>query len=316
MTMSPAHSATLALPRYAGAGAAHSARLCRLPDGRLLAYEEYGRQEGRPVIYFHDAGSSRLEGALFHAQARDCGVRLIAIDRPGVGQSDFTPVSRPLDFGYDVLCLADRLGLQRFSMLSFGSGGLYALALARFHPGRVEFHGSLGGVPGSVFAEMSGSSPIASCLGGVTPALVKCLVRLKHRLFPENPAQNIARLGSHLNYTDRKLLQDRGFIRRLELDQQEALRHGYRGVAQDIALSFRKLDFRLDEIGVPTAIWLGGADPLTQRADCEFLADRLPQARLYRAASLGHFFFVHRMDQIFATLLGVPEAGGRSSLAA
>lgn len=316
MSQASSASAALALTSLRAAETRGSASICRLPDGRRLAYEEYGRPDGRPVLYFHDAGSSRLEGALFHTKARDCGLRLIAVDRPGVGRSDFTPVIEPLEFCRDVLFLADRLDLPRFAVLSFGSGGIYALALARYFPQRLEAHVSIGGVPGSVFAEMAGNSSVANCLGGVTPTLIKCLVRLKYHLFPENPAQNIARLGSLLNYTDRKLLQDASFTRRLVRDQQEALRHGYRGVAQDIALNFRKLDFRLQDITVPTAIWLGGADPLTQRADCVFLAARLPRARLFRAANLGHFFFVQRMDQIFASLVRTDCDRLRPSLAA
>lgn len=316
MSMSQATSTALALTSLHATETRRSASTCRLPDGRRLAYEEYGCPDGRPLLYFHDAGSSRLEAALFHTQARDRGLRLIAMDRPGVGQSDFTPVSQPVAFCRDVLFLADRLGLSRFAVLSFGSGGIYALALARHFPQRLEAHVSIGGVPGSVFAEMTGNSSVVNCLGGVTPTLIKCLVRMKYRLFPENPAQNIARLGAQLNYTDRKLLQDASFTRRLVLDQQEALRHGYRGVAQDIALSFRKLDFQLQDITVPTAIWLGGADPLTQRADCEFLAARLPRARLFRAANLGHFFFVHRMDQIFTSLVRCGDDQLRPALAA
>ena len=39
----------------------------RLPDGRTLAYADYGTPEGKPVFYFHGLGGSRLEAAMLDA---------------------------------------------------------------------------------------------------------------------------------------------------------------------------------------------------------------------------------------------------------
>ncbi|MBN4678485.1 alpha/beta hydrolase, partial [Pandoraea nosoerga] len=56
-----------------------------LPDGRALAYLEWGDSTGYPAFYFHGTPSSRLEGAFADGAARRTGFRLIAIDRPGYG---------------------------------------------------------------------------------------------------------------------------------------------------------------------------------------------------------------------------------------
>lgn len=283
--------------------------LFSLPDGRLLAYDEYGLPEGAPVLYFHDTGSSRLEAGFFDETARQQGYRLIAIDRPGIGCSDYSPSLSPLDVCQDALALADALDLERFAVMSLAAGGIFGLTLAHHHPERVCLQLSLAGVPGSVFNEVNEHSYAASCWNELTPLLIKVLVRLKHQFFADAPDQAIRRLQDHLCYTDRKTLQDPSVQRLLTLDHCEAVRSGYRGVAQDLALCYRKLNFRLQNVHVPTVIWQGSADRLSQRADCEYLAARLPEVSLHRVPNRGHYFFLQNMDRVFACLRGPSGPG-------
>ena len=61
--------------------------LIALPDGRSLAYAEFGDPDGRPVLFFHGTPGYRLNPWTTDAELRSLGVRLIALDRPGVGRS-------------------------------------------------------------------------------------------------------------------------------------------------------------------------------------------------------------------------------------
>jgi pimeloyl-ACP methyl ester carboxylesterase len=63
----------------------------RLRDGRRLGYAEWGDPGGRPLLYFHGWPGARVEGSLADEAAKARGVRLIAVDRPGMGLSDFQP---------------------------------------------------------------------------------------------------------------------------------------------------------------------------------------------------------------------------------
>lgn len=61
-----------------------------LPDGRRLAYAEFGKPDGYPVLYFHGSPASRPEPMLIGDEAfSKFGLRVIGPDRPGMGQSDF-----------------------------------------------------------------------------------------------------------------------------------------------------------------------------------------------------------------------------------
>src|SRR5437016_366230 len=87
-----------------------SATSIMLRDGRRLAYGEYGESSGVAVFYFHGTPGSRIEGTIADQAAKRLGVRLIAIDRPGIGFSAFKPRRRLRDWPADVAELADALG--------------------------------------------------------------------------------------------------------------------------------------------------------------------------------------------------------------
>ncbi|MCG8123605.1 MAG: alpha/beta hydrolase, partial [Candidatus Thiodiazotropha taylori] len=48
-----------------------------LPDGRRLAYAEYGDPTGTPTLYFHGFPGSRLEAQLFDLPARKQKLRVL-----------------------------------------------------------------------------------------------------------------------------------------------------------------------------------------------------------------------------------------------
>lgn len=111
--------------------------MLQLADGRILAYTEVGDPHGYPVFYFHGAPGSRLEGQLFAESNQEFGIRMIIPDRPGYGLSDNQENRTYLDWAQDVAELADHLGIERFAVLGYSSGGPYAAVVAHQLPGRV-----------------------------------------------------------------------------------------------------------------------------------------------------------------------------------
>ncbi len=270
-----------------------------LPNGSRLAFNNYGNPQGFPLLYFHDTGSSRLEASLMHQGALRCGYRLVAFDRPGVGCSDYFACKSPHSLCENLLPVLEALGFDSFGIVAKGGGGIYALHLCRMCPERIVALINLAGIPVRALASPSGACAV---LAGVIPLAVDKLMRLKQFFSPDEPGVVLEKLREELSFSDKKVLSRPDIASILEADQAESVRAGYRGMAQDFAISFRKLEVPLEEIGVPTEIWHGCADRLTLRADCEYLAARLPRARLHRVSQRGHFFFIQHMDQIFGSL--------------
>jgi pimeloyl-ACP methyl ester carboxylesterase len=110
----------------------------RLPCGRRLAYAEYGNPNGWPIIHQHGIPSCRWEPEQFREALQCLGnIRMIGVDRPGIGRSDPDPKSHFLTWPADLAALADALGIEHFSLSAISAGTPYALAVARAFPERV-----------------------------------------------------------------------------------------------------------------------------------------------------------------------------------
>ncbi len=105
-------------------------RRIRLSNGRWLGYAEYGDPDGKPVMSFHGGLSSRLDVAFAASICRARGIRLLSVDRPGIGLSDFQPNRTLLDWSDDICELAHTLSLKRFALFGWSAGGPYVLACA------------------------------------------------------------------------------------------------------------------------------------------------------------------------------------------
>ena len=101
-----------------------------LKDGRTLGYAEAGDPKGKPLFLFHGLHSSRLEVKLFDEEMLASNIRLISIDRPGMGISTFQENRKVLDVVADIEALANSLDIDIFSVLGSSSGAKYALACA------------------------------------------------------------------------------------------------------------------------------------------------------------------------------------------
>src|SRR5436190_19995009 len=88
-----------------------------LSSGDVLGYAEYGVGSGKPIFYFHGWPGSRLEAAFVHDAAIAAGVRLISVDRPGIGLSTFREGRKFLDWPATLSELVQHLGIQEFSVL-------------------------------------------------------------------------------------------------------------------------------------------------------------------------------------------------------
>ena len=112
-------------------------RVCRLSDGRMLGYADYGARDGIPVIALHGTPGSRFMFQLADGAARDRGLRLIAPERPGYALSSEQPGRSLADWPNDVGELADELGIGRFAVAGVSGGGAHGAACAAILKSRI-----------------------------------------------------------------------------------------------------------------------------------------------------------------------------------
>ena len=283
-----------------------------LRDGRRLAYAEYGDPHGQPTLYFHGLPGSRVEAALAHASAVQEGVRLIAIDRPGIGGSDRKRGRCLLDWPADVVHLAAHLGLARFAVIGVSGGGPYAAVCAHSIPERLDAVGIVSGVAPfdgkPLFQGMLWFNQVIMRLAQHAPWLVKWGLRaaVVLRWFPRLA---IGLLSRTLDTRDRDVLA-RGEIREtIARSLAESLRQGARGHADELLILARPWGFRLEETAADVYLWHGGRDRVVPASHGRRLCETLPRSHCEFLPEEGHFSLViDHAAHIFSTLEAARKA--------
>ncbi|KAL9608012.1 MAG: hypothetical protein Q9167_007130 [Letrouitia subvulpina] len=100
--------------------------------GRIISFSEVGDPNGSAVFCCVGMGLTRYVTAFYDELAKTLKLRLITLDRPGVGGSEPYPdgSDTPLGWADDVLAVCQHLGLRKFSLLAHSAGAIYALATA------------------------------------------------------------------------------------------------------------------------------------------------------------------------------------------
>lgn len=270
----------------------------RLLDGRMLACLEIGDPAGRPVLYFHGYPGSRIESRVAASDAARLGVRLLAIDRPGFGESTFQPGRTVRDWAADVAALADRLSLTRFSILGVSGGGPYALACAAAFPERLTGLALLcplgpldtaGGTAG-----MLAQDRLMLALAARAAPVARAVVHLLARWMRTDAERYINFMMRGLLPPDRDLLLEPGYRALLKESTGQALRQGGRGVAWELPLLARPWNFPLEEVGMPVSIWQGLADQIIPAAMTRRLAASLPVCKTRFIPGEGHLSLIVR----------------------
>jgi pimeloyl-ACP methyl ester carboxylesterase len=251
----------------------------RLGDGRVLAWSEWGPTEGLPVLFCTGAAMSGSLGFGANELAA-LGLKLLAIDRPGLGASDTHPGKTLASWVEDTRQLLSALGSTRdVTAVGFSQGAPFALALA----GRELV---------KAVAIVSGQDDLA--WPALAPRLhpdVAAMVRAARR-DPQGFEQSFAGMATAdglwqlilgmSGERDRTLYQSEPFGEAYQRCLREGFSQGARGYARDLVNALGPWLVEPEHISVKVDLWYGGADTSTVHSP-DFgatLAARLPNATL------------------------------------
>ena len=271
----------------------------KLPDGRMLAHAEYGDPDGVPVLGLHGTPGTRHIFSLGDTPARKHGLRVIAPDRAGVGDSDDRPDHSIAGHVEDAVALLDHLGVEKFAVLGFSGGGPYAAEVARQVPQRVR-----------------ALTLVSAHALGVPPGPAhRALMRLAHASIPAArlvflaiaaPAvavPNFSRLliGPGLNRSDRQALKKQEIRRCLTQGIAGVLWSG-RATALEARSFYRERPSSPIALDAPVRIWHGAEDKVIV-PEAAFLYSRMfPDSFLTIVPGAGHLWGLVACDQVLASL--------------
>jgi pimeloyl-ACP methyl ester carboxylesterase len=296
----PAERLSPALPARSTLGTMPPLRddAIQLSDGRRLAYAEWGDPNGATVFFFHGTPVSRLY-CPDETVTASSHIRLVTVDRPGIGRSDVLPRRTLADWPTDVVELADALGVGRFSVVGWSAGGPYAAACGALIPARLagvgigasrhlsQFnivenptaYGALTADDRQLY-ELAQQDPDAAAraAAGADGEWVRALWEnpetfLEEREFPK---------------ADRSYFEDPERRRSFLEAVRESVRQGPEAFAWEEIDVFLPWGFRLAEIAIEVHVFHGEQDTWVERRHVDFLVERLPHARLTVWPDSGH----------------------------
>jgi pimeloyl-ACP methyl ester carboxylesterase len=299
-------------------------QLLTLSDGRTLAYANYGASASShlPIFYHHGCPTSGVECALWHEAALSLDIRLIAVDRPGIGISTFQSSRTILDWPNDLLALADHLEIQQFNVLGFSGGAPYALSCAKMIPEtrmkRVVVMAGLYpldlGMEGMIPKNQRMFWWAASWW--LSPLLAPVLeFRLRRRAWNNPQVFDEAFMSDlpSLPEVDRRCFDDNAIRTLAVTSMREAFRTSSKGVACDLRLLSLPWGFELTDIErKDLTLWHGVLDlnvPITMARKA---VKKLKGAKLKEIEAKGHYSLaVSHIDEILRTF--VQDTTGVSS---
>ncbi|MGB3020634.1 MAG: alpha/beta hydrolase [Methyloceanibacter sp.] len=295
-------------------------RILKLPDGRRIGCAEYGDPDGLSVLALHGTPGSRLMFALTHEAARDRGIRIIAPDRPGYGQSDFRQIETLAQSAADLNAVADAYGLDRFAIIGVSGGGPFAIAAAAANPDRVPLLALAG--PVGPIADLGRNLRISR----VHSILFRGLARsslgprvffqaLRYLVF-KAPDTAYRWLMRRVKRSDRAILARADVRASLQAAIREGLQPGVEGAVQDVRLYCAPWGLRLADIDVPAIVWQGSDDPIVPPAAAYALAQALPNCRLDVIQAAGHYWVFAQFDLILDAVAAALRAEEASDQAA
>lgn len=274
-------------------------RTIRLSDGRRLAYRDYGDPAGRAILSFHEGLGCSLMPPGTHALAQRLGLRIIAAERPGFGQSDPHPDYSFDGVAEDMVELCDQLGLQDIRIGAVLSGTLSALRTAEVLGPRVqEVHLYSGRPPRRPDDRPQGMFALFRAQMENNPWVVDTLFAiLRLRATPAQVQSVLRRSISHSAADQAYLDANPVLLDYITAYIREALARSSKGPADEVLAYRRARNMTAAGLKAPLILWHGEEDVMSPLADLEaWLGARVSEVRL--RPGIGHLLALKHWREI------------------
>ncbi len=279
-------------------------------DGRVFGVAEFGPPTAeKTVLWFHGTPGARRqipEPARRYALEHD--VRVIGMDRPGVGWSTAHLYHRLAEYSEDLSVALDHLEVDRFTVAALSGGAPYALAAAHAFPDRVPTLGILGGVvPSGGEDGVSGGlvgfatrwKPLLPLMSEPAGAMLTALVRVAR------PVGSFA-LDLYARFSppgDQAVLSTPEHKEMFLDDLSTNGGHSMRAVVYDGILFTRYWGFSVRDITAKVTWWQGDDDNIVPLAHAQHIVPLFPNAELRIIVGGGHLSALGIGVEVLETIL-------------
>lgn len=290
----------------------HHSRRVTFSDGNVIAYWEFGDPGGTPVMALHGMPICGLCFAPIDAAARQAGIRLLAPDRPGTGWT--TPDRDHTVAGWteDLEALVDVLGIGRFGVIGWSSGGPFGLACGALLESRLLGLTIVGGIApiatDDALEHYAADDRALFQLARTRPEAARRQIRDIVVTTRTSRKAALEAFTAALNDADRALVDSLG-----DVDEAfaffPATVNGPHGFADGVVAVSRPWGFELDEVTFPVHLFVGSSDTVVNPAITARLLAQLPRARLTSLPGEGHLLIYTHPRLILEAAISEQPAG-------
>jgi len=282
-------------------------------EDRRLSFAEYGSPRGEALVWMHGTPGARRQIPLpARRYAEKHGLRIVGIDRPGIGSS--SPYLYPdiFDWTRDLEMLLDALAIEDVRMIGLSGGGPYALAAGAALGDRVRAVGVLGGVAPTRGPDAPEGGPIQLAVRFapvLAAARVPLGVALTSTIRVVRPLAGPALdLYAAVQPAGDKALLGRPEFKAMFLDD---LLNGSRfqtsAPLNDLVLFTRDWGFTPAQVDSPVVWWHGDDDHIIPFAHGAHVVERLPDAELRTIDGESHLGGLGIAEEVIGTLMEVSQ---------
>lgn len=280
------------------------------PDGRTLAFTEWGDPAGTPLLRVPGTPGSRYNLRADRSGWAERNLWAITTERPGFGASTPLPgrgFAEPAD---DLAAVLDAVGVERAHCIGGSGSAPHQLAFAARHPDRVRAMTILvGAAPTTVdeAEQMVGVNAEAFRLirADDLDGFRTLLEGLRESILAD-PLASFRETMDKAPDADRAVMTDPNWQAALEVSAREAVGRGVDGwLDEGVAMERSWDDVEPAKVQTSVTWWHAASDANAMLSAAERLVAQLPDARLVRFADHeGHLAGYHReaeiLDELFA----------------
>ena len=243
--------------------------------------------------------------------ARDLGIRIISLDRPGISGSSLQPDRKLSDWPRVVERIVEHLGVREFRILAISGGAPYAYATAVAMPQRVQAIAIVGGVPPMAeLVDGEGLLPLYRWMLALYRTRPRLLRRLFHFVRPVLSLRPPVRFRPlllkmlMLRQCDAESLRDAAAFEAIFESQRRAWRSSAEGVMADAQIYVQPWGFAIEDVRVPVRLWHGKEDRAFSVHLAEQVAKRVPNCKAHFVDDAGHYSLpIRHMREILKDLI-------------
>lgn len=275
-----------------------------------IQYGVTGEESAPAILFFHGFPGSHQQAGLLTVHAHRHGFRLIAVDRPGYGQTTALPLGAYQEYIRGVAELMDHLRIDKFRVLGVSGGAPMSWLMASAFASRVQALGLVCGLATynretkPIFKSFKN---IALGLRGLMPASALGFV-LDHSVFQVSPEKLLKKLARFLSPEDKAVFIDPDVKALLLRSMKMARSQKSKGLLWD-SYMYRQDWFAEGVDGsilesMPIHFWHGEQDQVLDVRMSEYMKSKFEHAKLTIYSGAGHYSLpVQKADDILREFL-------------